>query len=165
MMSQVDQAEDGGRGSLVSVGGEKRGHQSVTPYSSSTATTLVSRIGSASLCEESVSCVSPSELDIPSSKSSRSKSFDAATVQQNQRQNQDEGRKPRASGGLLEIPKWKMFIRRASGPAAPSLTSSPASTTTTALPDVSFWKDCVHCLLQEEWLNKQLEHESSRSQA
>lgn len=134
--------------------GEKMGHavigSSSSPAAAPTTTAVISRVGSASLCEESSnSCASPSELDVPSAKSSRSKSFDYATQNAHTVGQEGAARKgPRASGGLLEIPKWKMFIRRASGPAA-SITSG--TTATTIILSDLFWKDCVHCLLQEEW--------------
>ena len=136
-------SQDQDPGATVSVGGEKMGHPVVT-----SSPAVISRVGSASLCEEGSNyCASPSELDVPSAKSSRSKSFDSATHAQNALMSgQEEVRKPRASGGLLEIPKWKMFIRRASGPA-----SSIAGASATIILSDLFWKDCVHCVLLEEW--------------
>lgn len=62
------------------------------------------------------------------------------------------GRRTRTSGGLLEIPKWRMFIRRSSGP--PTI-SRDASTTSTASSTDSFWKDCIHCVLVEDYNRKQ----------
>ena len=125
-------------------------------------------------------------------KSSRSKSFDSATQQQQQNVQHhsmsgaasggsvgeagvtysttclspsaagSHSRRNRASGGLLEIPKWKMFIRRSSAGQSTAAsqqhqqslqqqTSSSPSCSTTSLSDASFWKDCVHCLLLDEF--------------
>ena len=51
-----------------------------------------------------------------------------------------------ASGGLLDVPKWKLFIRR------PSSTSSQSSLNSTSEPATEYilFKDCVHCALMAE---------------
>lgn len=76
---------------------------------------------------------SPS-LEVPATghKSTRSKSFDLAAV------SLEEQRLHRRSQAFLEIPKWKMFVRRSSAGA-----SSP--------PGDAF-RNCVHCTLLEEFL-------------
>jgi hypothetical protein len=154
---------------------------------------VMSKIDDNSSCSSFLSPSPSSEIlefagGISAGKSSRSKSFDSATVQQQNLQHNSSpavggsvgenvassgsttclstsgsmtGRRNRTSGGLLEIPKWKMFIRRSSaGPTASSpqqqqslqqQTANSPSCSTTSLADISFWKDCVHCVLLEEF--------------
>ncbi|RWS08966.1 hypothetical protein B4U79_05926, partial [Dinothrombium tinctorium] len=71
-------------------------------------------------------------LDI---RSARSRSFDAATPSPTEPRTT---RQPRGSASFLEIPKWKMLIRRSS-----------ASTTANQM---SEYRDCIHCILFDEYI-------------
>ncbi|KAI1301677.1 hypothetical protein HDE_03152 [Halotydeus destructor] len=78
---------------------------------------------------------SASVLDVPSAaRSSRSRSFDATAAKLRPRST-----KKRPSLTFLEIPKWKLLIRRSSS------TSSGRGS-----PPGSLYERCVHCLLLEE---------------
>ena len=147
---------------------------------------------SASMVGEIVA--SPCGLEVPAgAKSSRSKSFDAASaartaasgsipVQESQATSASSGvigasttsgptsggkRRVRGSGGFLEIPKWKMLIRRSSvavgGGASSGGGSSGASGgssgqggcgSTFTIDETTglYWRDCIHCLLLIEML-------------
>jgi len=103
-----------------------------------------------SIAEEGSQSPSPS-LEVPgatSSKSARSKSFDSATAaaqqEQQQRQHARPGRAPPGSTSFLEIPKWKMFVRRSSAGTPGGGSVCP--------PGDAFLKDCVHCNLLEQFL-------------
>lgn len=97
-----------------------------------------------SISEEASPSPSPS-LEVPgasnSSKSARSKSFDAATVAAQQLDMRPRRRGP--SSALLEIPKWRMFIRRSS--------TAPVPGNPSASPICECFKDCIHCTLYDEF--------------
>lgn len=131
---------------------------------------------------------SPSGLEVPASaKSSRSKSFDAASatrsaasgsipVEESQATSVSSGvigasttsgpmsggkRRVRGSGGFLEIPKWKMLIRRSSAAVGGGASSSGGSSGSSGQGGSTFtidettglyWRDCIHCLLLIEML-------------
>lgn len=69
------------------------------------------------------------------SRSGRSKSFDSAAARANQTNKPKSY--PRSSGTFLELPKWKMLVRK----AANSSTYSSGPT---------YERDCYHCLLKLE---------------
>lgn len=127
---------------------------------------------------------SPSGLEVPATaKSSRSKSFDAASAaraaaasQETQSTSASSGvigpsgalnqagkRRVRGSGGFLEIPKWKMLIRRSSAAVGggssgssggPSGTGAQGAGSTFTIDETTglYWRDCIHCLLLIEML-------------
>lgn len=137
---------------------------------------------------------SPCGLEVPASaKSSRSKSFDAASaarttasgsipVQESQGTSASSGviggsttsgpmsggkRRVRGSGGFLEIPKWKMLIRRSSAAVGGGASSGGGSSgasggssgqggcgSTFTIDETTglYWRDCIHCLLLIEML-------------
>ncbi|RWS13977.1 hypothetical protein B4U79_11989 [Dinothrombium tinctorium] len=73
-----------------------------------------------------------STLEVPNNKSYRSKSLDSPHVSTTI---------TRTSGTFLEIPKWKMLIRK----------SSTSSSTSSSSCDSIYFKDCVHCILIDEF--------------
>lgn len=84
---------------------------------------------------------SPS-LEVPTgSKSARSKSFDSATAAA---QDQRAQRVHHRGQAFLEIPKWKMFVRRSS--------AGTSGTTGVCPPQGDPFRDCVHCILLEEFV-------------
>lgn len=126
---------------------------------------------------------SPSSLEVPvGAKSSRSKSFDSASaakagiVQECQPtsissevipgidsglSSQAGKRRVQGSGRFLEIPKWKMLIRRSSAavgagqPSGPGgIGSNTGSGSTFTIDETTglYWRDCIHCLLLIEML-------------
>ena len=97
------------------------------------------------ITEEESPSLSPS-LEVPSfaTKSARSKSFDAAALAR-QGQRCRQGRTS-PGGSFLEIPKWRMFIRRSSA----GVTSGNSPVSNTGSVDTVYMKDCVHCVLLEE---------------
>lgn len=88
-------------------------------------------------------------LEVPAtSTKTRSKSFDSvSSAAHNELQLQ---RLRQHRGSFLEIPKWKMFVRRSSAGAGSTGSVSP--------PGADPFRDCVHCILLAE-LHKQ--HSSS----
>lgn len=121
----------------------------VGPSAASSAATVISSTGS-------VSCLTNAGRDAISTVTSESSTTRT-------------GRRSRASGVLLELPKFKMFIRRSSAAAASGSSSSSSSNAATAAsgtlvpssssPTVSagcdgattyYFKDCVHCMHLEE---------------
>lgn len=78
-------------------------------------------------------------LDVPSNnqRSTRSRSFDSATS------NQSKEVTTPSSSTFLDVPKWKLLIRRSSSGSSSS--SNPSS-------GFSGVKDCIHCILMEEYL-------------
>lgn len=100
-----------------------------------------------SIAEETGSRTPSPCLEVPgatSSKSARSKSFDSATAaalaQQEAQQRTRAARGPQ--GSFLEIPKWKMLIRRSSAGVSGG-NSSPCGE--------AFCRDCIHCVLLVEY--------------
>lgn len=98
-----------------------------------------------SVSEDVSPCPSPS-LEVPGASNAansrvRSKSFDAATAAQ---QLESRPRRRGPSSSLLEIPKWRMFIRRSSaGSGSGSAAASPTYE--------QCFKDCVHCVLLDDF--------------
>lgn len=70
------------------------------------------------------------------SRSGRSKSFDSAAARAAASQASKPKSYPRSSGTFLELPKWKMLVRKA---ASNSASSGP-----------TYERDCYHCLLKLE---------------
>ncbi|XP_015793750.1 eye-specific diacylglycerol kinase isoform X1 [Tetranychus urticae] len=101
------------------------------------STTLSTEADPSSLTTEPEVLSSGSEmLDVPlAAKSARSKSFDSASGKEAMSGKLRSG----SSISFLEIPKWKLFIRRSSSPS-----SGRAS------PFLFFGEKCIHCSLVEE---------------
>ncbi|KAI1301238.1 hypothetical protein HDE_03148 [Halotydeus destructor] len=94
-------------------------------------------------------------LEVPgatSSKGSRSKSFDSATVGTNQSDHSKQARIRTVRGlpsSFLEIPKWKMFVRRSSA-------GTPGGSGVCPTDLLALREQCVHCTLLEKWSGRSL---------
>ncbi|KAI1301237.1 hypothetical protein HDE_03149 [Halotydeus destructor] len=94
-------------------------------------------------------------LEVPGatgSKNLRSKSFDSATGGTNQSEPGQLARTRMVRGSpssFLEIPKWKMFVRRSSAGTPGGSGVCPSELT-------ALREQCVHCTLMDEWTRRHL---------